>query len=296
MDDANLNGFMEPYQENEGLSAEKRLDCFEGYIDAYLSIAGSNPFLKTVYFDAFAGSGSRRDPKSSLLHQLKFTASEENGYKGAAERVLNLDKGFDYYYFVDDHESLVKLKERIAALPGSDRKKMIFRLEDCNLELERFADALRSDEFSALILLDPVGFRIEWKSIEHLACNRADLWIFIPTTTIVNKLLATDGTIGNFALLEQFFGLSENEIRFELISEQRNFSLFDEETAREKIDRSVDQLANLYVRLLKKHWTFVTDIPLMLRSKEKMPLYRLICASCSNAVFEISGMIIGEEQ
>ncbi len=296
MNDESLNGIMEHYPEYEGPSSEKRLDYFERYIDSYLSVAGTNPFLKTVYFDAFAGSGSRRDPKSPLLQQLKFTPAEEIGYKGAAERILNLEKGFDYYYFVDDHQSLVKLKERLAVLPGANRKKMIFRPEDCNLELDRLADALRSDEFSALILLDPLGFNIEWRSIERIPCNRSDLWLLLPTGVIVNKLLEHDGKLGDIARLEPFFSLPEEAIRAEFLNEERNFTLFGEETVLEKTNNSIDQLANLYVRLLKQNWTYVTDISLILRSSGNMPLYRLICASCSNPVFEISRMIIGAEQ
>jgi three-Cys-motif partner protein len=72
-----------------------------------------NPYWETIYFDGFAGSGTKeKEVKTELYQQLKITEAEEKTYKGAAERVLTLkdELAFNYYYFIDKkEESLTKL-------------------------------------------------------------------------------------------------------------------------------------------------------------------------------------------
>ena len=63
-----------------------------------------------IYFDGFAGSGSRNGEVSNndnqlmidLIDEYKIATEELTPYKGAAERVLSIaQEGFDYYYFID---------------------------------------------------------------------------------------------------------------------------------------------------------------------------------------------------
>jgi three-Cys-motif partner protein len=110
-----------------GAWTEKKLDAFEKYVNAYLKIMNKNRYKfgwKLIYFDGFAGSGSRseQNEQSSVLmkdlfDQKDITSSELNVYKGAAERVAALDKkgGFDYYYFIDyDNEASEALKTKLS--------------------------------------------------------------------------------------------------------------------------------------------------------------------------------------
>ena len=95
-----------------GQWTEEKLDAFEKYVNAYLTIMNSyrDKYLwELIYFDGFAGSGSRNETKketnSPILQKLfddTFLKEEElNIYKGAAERVLSISqRGFDFYYFV----------------------------------------------------------------------------------------------------------------------------------------------------------------------------------------------------
>ena len=95
---------------------EQKLETFEKYVNAYLSIM--NNFRdkynwKLIYFDGFAGSGSRKDATNTELYNELFPEDDfsQNPYKGAAERVLGIkQRGFDFYYFIDkDQESNKKL-------------------------------------------------------------------------------------------------------------------------------------------------------------------------------------------
>ena len=97
-----------------GQWTEEKLDAFEKYVNAYLTIMNAyrdKYGWKLLYFDGFAGSGSRNEKKedegASLLQdffQESFIQEEElNLYKGADERVLSIpQRGYDYYYFVDN--------------------------------------------------------------------------------------------------------------------------------------------------------------------------------------------------
>ena len=84
-----------------GQWTEEKLDAFEKYVNAYLTIMNSfreKNKWKLIYFDGFAGSGSRNEAKkevnSELLQELFrdycLDETELETYKGAAERVLGI--------------------------------------------------------------------------------------------------------------------------------------------------------------------------------------------------------------
>ncbi|NTW55997.1 MAG: three-Cys-motif partner protein TcmP [Chlorobiaceae bacterium] len=288
----NLNGYKAGRDENESIDAVRRLDAFAGYVAEYLALQGTGQDWKTIYFDGFAGSGARREMKKALYEELKFTPSEEIGYKGAAERVIALELGFDYYYFVDDHQSLVKLKEKLGALPETGRKRMIFRPEDCNGELDRLADAMRSDEFATLLFLDPVGFSIDWQSIARFSGTRTDLWLVIPTGTVVNRLLDAEGNLDGFSRLEVLTGLARDEMMNVLVHAEKSPGLFEEITVIEKIDRSLHRIVCLYQYQLSRKWKYVTGTPSVLRSGRNVPLCTFLCATDNKTVYDMAGMIV----
>ena len=104
----------EPRASWGGSWTEQKLDAFEKYVNAYLTIMNKyreRYDWKLLYFDGFAGSGSRKEDElniqdkeaiAELFTEIEITEEELTPYKGAAERVLNISqKGFDYYYFVD---------------------------------------------------------------------------------------------------------------------------------------------------------------------------------------------------
>ena len=169
-----------------GLWTEEKLEAFEKYVNAYLTIMNSfreKNKWKLIYFDGFAGSGSRNEAKkeanSDLLQELfrDFCIDEEEleTYKGAAERVLSIpQRGFDFYYFVDkDKESSLKLHELLA--PFENDKTLVYRNSDANKQIEMLAKAMHNDySLAALVLLDPFGMQVDWKSVEQLEGTRTE--------------------------------------------------------------------------------------------------------------------------
>ena len=86
---------------------EEKLDCFEKYVRAYLTIMNKHRDKfnwKLMYFDGFAGCGDRQitceeNTSVSLFGDEEFDTKELQVYQGAAERVLKIEKdmrGFDY--------------------------------------------------------------------------------------------------------------------------------------------------------------------------------------------------------
>ena len=289
--DTELHEFPQWY--GGGSWTEQKLDAFTKYVRAYLTIFESRNYLHTIYFDGFAGSGSRKDPKTELYNQLKLTPEEEEGYKGAAERVVALPQSFDFYYFIDNQECLDKLEPRLKALSGAEKKKLIFRPGDCNQWLKMLGDFLRSnDDHAALIFLDPFGMQILWESIEQLKDSRSDVWILIPTGVIVNRLLDSAGMLRHSALLESFFGLSEQEIRNEFYRMEKQTTLFGEDEITRKVRNPIQHIANLYIRQLKTVWKFVTEPPLVLRNSRNVPIYHFVLASNNETAHKIAGQII----
>jgi len=104
---------------------EEKLKAFEDYIKAYLRIMNTqkkkyNGWPTTIYFDGFAGSGSRGKEDSTsetsqlTIDDLNITLEEQNTYRGSAERVLELQERFDKYIFVDsDKDAINGLQENL---------------------------------------------------------------------------------------------------------------------------------------------------------------------------------------
>lgn len=205
-----------------GTWTEEKLDALEKYVNAYLTIMNvqrSKFGWKLIYFDGFAGSGSRNEDGSHTISDLmldlfndKFINEEElDTYKGAAERVLSIkQKGFDYYYFIDkDKMSSQQLEERLA--PFKNDKSLVFRTSDANEQVVMLSKALKESKgLASLVLLDPFGMQVDWASIQQLKGTRTDLWILIPTGVIVNRLLDRKCELTHIDKLTSFFGKTKN--------------------------------------------------------------------------------------
>ena len=211
----------EPSTKWGGSWTEEKLDAFEKYVNAYLTIMNTYRTKwgwKLVYFDGFAGSGSResknKEYESNLLQELfkddSIAREELDLYKGAAERVLGIkQRGFDYYYFIDkDKESSEKLQKLLSVFENGNKIKYIN--SDANEQVKLLAEAMHKNKtLASLALLDPFGMQVNWKSIECLKGTRTDLWILIPTGVIVNRLLDRKGELVHIDKLTSFFGMDE---------------------------------------------------------------------------------------
>lgn len=291
-----------------GQWTEEKLDAFEKYVNAYLTIMNSHRDKyqwNLIYFDGFAGSGSRNETKkeanSALLQELfddTFLKEEElNIYKGAAERVLSIpQRGFDFYYFVDkDKESSLKLHELLS--PYENEKTLVYRNSDANKQVEMLAAAMRKDKsLAALVLLDPFGMQVDWKSIECLTGTRTDLWILIPTGVIINRLLDRKGELTHIDKLTSFFGMDEESLKAFFYSKRQVQTLFGEIETAEKVKQPIQKITELYIQQLQRIFKHVTLEPLVLYNSRKTPIFHFACASNNPSAVKIANEIISKKQ
>ncbi|MBR5665999.1 MAG: three-Cys-motif partner protein TcmP, partial [Bacteroidales bacterium] len=249
----------EPKYSWGGSWTEQKLDAFEKYVDAYLTIMNLNRDKygwKLIYFDGFAGSGSREEKKAKpdnntieLYEELNVSLEELTPYKGAAERVLNIvQEGFDYYYFIDkDAESSKILEKKLK--PLQKRGQLVFRHSDANTQVSELAAAMHNNsKLKALVLLDPFGMQMKWNSIEKLKDTGTDLWILIPTGVIVNRLLDRKCKLTHIGKLTTFFGKDELYLRNYFYSTRHETTLFGDVEVVEKVKEPISRIAELYIQ------------------------------------------------
>jgi three-Cys-motif partner protein len=290
-----------------GKWTEQKLDTFEKYVNAYLAIMNKrrdDNNWKLIYFDGFAGSGTREfedyEKDETVFASLNIDEKDLEGYKGAAQRVLSIEKrGFDYYYFIDsDKKANDNLKNKLENLDISKDKKMVFRVGDANDEIKKLSNLIRNDSnFKVLILLDPFGMQITWNSIEQFAGLKGiDLWLLIPTGVIVNRLIDKKKKLLYKDKLCSFLGMSDKEIQENFYTTKEENTLFGTELMTEKIKEPIEKIAQVYIEKLEKLFNYVTDKPLVMFNRKNVPIYHFVFASHNKTAMKIAKDIIGRTQ
>lgn len=296
----------EPVSQWGGAWTEEKLNAFEKYVNAYLTIMNKyrgQYNWKLIYFDGFAGSGSRNEETSSDENQLmidliddhQITVEELSSYKGAAERVLSIAQdGFDYYYFIDkDADSSNQLKEKLT--PFQKDKCLEFRHSDANTEVSKLADAMHANnKLKALVLLDPFGMQVDWSSIEKLKGTSTDLWILIPTGVIVNRLLDRKCKLTHIDKLTSFFGKDEAFLKNYFYNTRQEPTLFGDAEVVEKVKEPIRMIANLYIQQMKTIFKYATEEPLVLYNTRNTPIFHFACASNNESAVKIAHEIINK--
>lgn len=288
-----------------GSWTERKLLAFEKYVKAYLTILNKKRDKynwKLVYFDGFAGSGTRGEEdktdcnNTSLFDEYEIEEREEKVYQGAAERVLKLDiRGFDYYYFIERNpEALIQLKSKLESIPH-EGKKLEYRAEDANIEIKNLAQGFKEHkELRGLVLLDPFGMQLDWSTMEHLKGCNIDLWILLPSGVIINRLLDRKGKLLFSDKLQKFFGLTEQEIREFFYEKKKEMTLFGEEEVTTKQQNAVHRIAELYTSRLKTLFSQVDDKPLVLYNDHGVPIFHFVFASNNPTAKKIAKEIVGK--
>lgn len=296
-----------------GKWTEEKLDAFEKYVKAYLTIMNvyrDTRGWKLLYFDGFAGSGTRNQEEETqevqeamdLFGQV-VTVEDFNVYQGAAERVVKIEKdgvrSFDHYYFVDKNEENCKaLEEKLIQYQTLGRKHYLHK--DANEAVRMLSSTLRKyDNCKALAFLDPFGMQIDWASIESLKDLSVDLWILVPTGVIINRLLERkvdqEKGLAHAEKLMSFFGMAEEEIRSFFYTETHVQTLFGEEEVISKAENSIRKIAQLYVKRLQDVFSYVTEEPMVLYNNHNVPIFHLVFAAKNQTAMKIAQDIIKKQ-
>lgn len=272
-------------QQFGGSWTEQKMRIVVDYARAYMTIMAKQSWIKTIYFDGFAGSGEISDPNDSTRR------------KGTALRILDLSdvKSFDIYYFVENNskyaDSLQKLIEQ--SFPTKSKNTFV-SINDCNKKLKDLAHYLsRNRDSRALAFVDPYGMAVDWSSIECLKNLGVDLWILVPTGIGANRLLKKDGRIsdGWYETLERFLGLSRLEIDKRFYRQQKIPTLFGDETKTTKESDSIQKLGDLYAKRLKEIFKYVSK-PFVMRNSMNAIMYHFMMATNNATGVKIANDVI----
>jgi three-Cys-motif partner protein len=261
---------------------EAKMEIVVDYAKAYLTIMNQQSWVKTLYFDGFAGSGA-----------IKSNENEES-IKGTAVRILDINdpKPFDIYYFVEKDEKFAKSLKAIVETNYQQKKAYVVQ-EDCNKKLVDMANFLKDNpNYRALTFIDPYGMTVNWSSIEALKNLGIDFWILVPTGLGVNRLLVTDGNISDAWLLklEQFLGLTRDEIKKHFYQDTVQTTFFGEEI-RFKESNIVHKIGELYTNRLKTVFKYVSK-SFVIRNSTNSIMYHFMMATNNQSGLKIANDVI----
>jgi three-Cys-motif partner protein len=271
-----------------GRWTEEKLSRLRKYLTAYMTIFSTNPhakLLKTIYIDAFAGTGFRRDFSESLEVDLLFDVSSDSDAealrKGSAQVALETSPPFAEYIFVEQNEEhareLSRLRRRFRDI--APRIKIIS--EDANVYLLKWCGETDWKKTRAVVFLDPFGMQVEWATIEAMGNTKSvDLWVLFPLGVGVNRLLIKQRPPeGPWAdRLTRIFGTDTWRNAFYHESTQSN--LFNETPDLIK-DADFATISKYWVTRLRSVFAEVARNPLALRNSRNVPIYLLSFAAAN---------------
>jgi three-Cys-motif partner protein len=277
---------------------EGKLDALENYLRAYRKIFDRNEkaqYFKTLYIDAFAGTGSRSEKKKEKpSYQLELDVFEgemepcmgDEYRRGSVRRVLDLDSKFDRYIFVDNNaEHVAELEAlRDRDYPELKDRCRIWKADGCEVmrELCTHGHGIDWAKWRAVAFLDPYGMNVEWELLWRIAETKAiDLWFLWPLGMGVNRLLKRDGKPNkNFAAkLTRVFGVQDWENAF--YHPQTTQDMFSEAPAAEVKDADWDMIGGFFLDRLRTIFAGVAPRTKVLYNSCGNPMY-LLCFAAGN--------------
>ena len=277
----------EKVHEFGGSWTDKKLENLSKYLSAYTKIFTTNPkakFYKTIYIDAFAGTGYRKqkgDDADSLLLPFFDEVDVQEFYDGSAKIALQNLPRFNKYIFIEqDKERIKSLNELKSEFPHL-AKDVLIENEDANRILLKICKKVDWKKFRAVIFLDPYGMQVEWETIKTIAATKAiDVWILFPLGVAVSRLLRKKGIVNPKIKerLDKTFGADDWLSEFYI--EEDIESLFGSEQKIRKIG-DFNKISKYFTKRLKTIFEGVADNPLPLFNSRNNPLY-LLCFAASN--------------
>lgn len=268
--------------------SENKIEILVEYASAYLTIMkkyADKYNWQLLYFDGFAGSG-----------HIKGDDGKESPIVGAATRILEIDepRSFDIYYFVEKEKEFADMLNKVT-VENFPNKKIFIANTDCNEKIESLSKFLMTKKgkgFKSLAYIDPYGMQLNWKSLETLEKHSVDVWILVPTGMGVNRLLKKDGNISDAWLsrLENFLGMTKENILPYFYKEKIVYTLFGEETKISKENNAIEKSAQLYEDRLKSLFKFVSK-PYILKNKMNSVMFHFFMASNNRQAVKIANDI-----
>jgi len=219
-----------------GSWTERKLKALRAYLIEYQKIFTRNPrarLLKTIYVDAFAGTGERDAGEAAVQPELfGYDEDMRRYHDGSVTIALSLRDGFHRYVFIDNKASHVAALRRLVSrdYPELEDRCLIENAE-ANRWLQDWCQREDWRRQRAVVFLDPYGMNVEWETLCAIARTKAiDLWVLFPLGIGASRVLpnqaAPEGTWAD--RLTKLFGTDEWRTRF--YHPGRDTDLFGEST------------------------------------------------------------------
>lgn len=240
-----------------------KLDIIGKYLNAYTTALKNSPY-KTIYVDAFAGTGKININDNEIL--------------GSARIALDIKNPFSYYYFFEKREDFVSELDLLKNDFPELKRRISIRQGDCNGLIKDFCETVDWSRFRSVIFLDPYATDVEYETINAIADTKAiDLWYLFPIS-VVNRLLPNDRLkFSHSNVLDKLFGKHNWKDIFYTKDTQLN--LFNESSYHKEI--TTDQLKNFILSWLEELFPCVSKSSIILRNRKNSPLF-LFCFAVSN--------------
>ncbi len=290
-----------------GQWTQEKLERIRKYLPAYTTIFHANEkarFLKTVYVDAFAGTGysiprstAKEVPDSDLFPELR--EAEVQGFlKGSAQIALETNPPFDQYIFVEKEEKYAQELERLRVTYYNSELSIRVVQSDARSFLFDWCQKQDWNKTRAVIFLDPYSSEVDWATLNVVAKGKVDLWLLWPIGQVINRLLTTQSlpieSWGN--ALTRAFGTDAWKDQFYAPPVQSQLGLFSDEndTLPERMVKIADfkQIEQFFIERLKTLFPFVAENPLYLYNSQNTPLYLLCFASHDPTAVKIAQDIL----
>lgn len=267
-----------------GQWTERKLEALHAYLEACQRIFTRNPrakALKTIYVDAFAGTG-RRDAGEDLTQPLFGYDDEIRRYQeGSAAIALSLPEKFHRYAFLDIKAGHVDaLRDMVRReFPDLENRCQI-ECAEANEWVTRWCDEQDWRAWRAVVFLDPYGMDVEWQTLRAIAGTKAiDLWLLFPLGIGASRVLpAETPPEGAWAeSLTRLFGTSDWRDRF--YHHEKTTDLFaPTEDSWTKI-AGVREILEFFLERLASIFADAVEQPLILKNSKNSPMYALCFAA-----------------
>jgi three-Cys-motif partner protein len=271
-----------------GAWTEEKLERLRKYLQAYMTIFSKNPkakkYFKTIYVDAFAGTGSRNVTSEEQVAKLFDDIIDEDPdtqafFKGSAAIALENTPSFNKYIFLEKKpEYAAELTSLVNNQYPSLSHTVSIHNDEANQFLQDWCQKTDWKRTRAVVFLDPYGMEVKWQTLEVIAETQAiDLWILFPLGQAVNRLLTRDKLPSDAwsHKLTEFFGTEDWKEAF--YRKEVTMDLF---CTRETVHKTanLEVITDFFVERLSKIFKKVAT-PCELRNSRGVPIFLLCCAA-----------------
>jgi len=265
-----------------GKWTEQKLDILEKYLRAWLSIFNGNEnakYFRTVYLDAFAGTGYRSVSSNSEEELFDSVTEEESEQfmEGSSLRAIHLDPKFDEIILVD------RKRKHVQSLKDFQKQDPRVRVvkDDANHFITEWVKSVNWKKTRAVLFLDPYGLQVDWKTLELVAQTKAiDLWLLFPLGNGIIRMLKR-GELPSLPWqrkITKFLGTEDWKNEFYQTTEEEG--LFGMIKSTEKT-ATPETIKRYFVKRLETIFPAVAPNPVELRNSVNNPMF-LFCFACSN--------------